>query len=138
VSAMQCRAMLMASVLSFIACDDGWQRVDISLVSRRSSSRLDLQPVYGATRSLASAPPPISGGTLVVASDGHTALAADSDRDRVWIADITKRTLRGDVKLHPGDEPGRIVEGPPGKAFVALRHGGAVAAIDLATSTVTG
>src|SRR4051794_25096931 len=35
-----------------------------------------------------SMPPPISGGTLTVLADGHTAVAADPDRDRVWIANL--------------------------------------------------
>src|SRR5688500_17326915 len=29
--------------------------------------------------------PPISGGTLMVAADGHTAVAADPDRDKIFI-----------------------------------------------------
>jgi mono/diheme cytochrome c family protein/DNA-binding beta-propeller fold protein YncE len=86
---------------------------------------------------LASPPPPaISGGTLLVTGDGTHAVAADSDRDRVWIVDLEGLTPIGSVALQPGDEPGRTVEGAPGRAHVALRSGGAVVTIDVATATL--
>jgi hypothetical protein len=77
-------------------------------------------------------PPPISGGTLLIASDGETAIAADPDRDVVWIADIVKGRVLGSIGLHPGDEPGRLVEDGNGRVHVVLRGGGGVASIDLA------
>jgi hypothetical protein len=86
---------------------------------------------------LASPPPPaISGGTLLVTGDGTHAVAADSDRDRVWIVDLEALTPIGSVALQAGDEPGRTVEGAPGRAHVALRGGGAVVTIDVATATL--
>lgn len=81
-------------------------------------------------------PPAISGGTLTVLRDGHTAVAADSDFDAVWITDLIALTARR-VSLHAGDEPGRVVEGPDGSVFVALRRADAVAVIDVASATVT-
>jgi hypothetical protein len=40
------------------------------------------------------------------------------------------------VTLAGGSEPGRVVEGPPGHAFIALRRGGAVVDLDVAAGTV--
>lgn len=82
------------------------------------------------------APPPISGGTLLVSSDGKTAVAADPDRDRIWIVDLASRALRHEVKLAAGDEPGRVIEDGKGHAFVALRSGGAVVKIDESTGDI--
>ena len=82
------------------------------------------------------APPAISGGTLIVARDGHTAIAADPDRDRVWIVDLSAHELLFEVALRPGDEPGRVVEDASGRVHVALRNAGAVATIDVATGAI--
>lgn len=77
-------------------------------------------------------PPPISGGTLLVTADQSTAIAADPDRDRVIIADIATKSVTGEIQFARGDEPGRVVEGAPGRVYVALRNAGAIATIDLA------
>lgn len=82
-------------------------------------------------------PPPVSGGTLLVTSDDALAVAADSEGDRVFIVDLATNTILRDVFLAPGDEPGRVAEGPDGFVYVALRSGGAVAAIHLATGSIT-
>jgi mono/diheme cytochrome c family protein len=92
-------------------------------------------PQFGSSAVSASvAPPAISGGTLHVMADGHTAIAADPDRDSVYIVDLTARSLAATVALNPGDEPGRVVTDAAGRAHVALRRGGALVSID----TVTG
>src|SRR5688572_24133970 len=52
------------------------------------------QPSFGATVSQAEPPPPISGGTLAIAPDGVTAVAADPDRDRVYVVDLPARAVR--------------------------------------------
>jgi DNA-binding beta-propeller fold protein YncE len=95
-----------------------------------------LGAVIGETRTLAVAPPSISGGTLLVTADGHTAVAADPDRDRVWFVDLATRALLGGVALEPGDEPGRVVADASGRVHVALRRGGAVVTLDLATRAI--
>ena len=87
-------------------------------------------PNYGVTVSAAVAPPAISGGTLRVLSDGNTAVAADPDRDRVYIVDLAARTLRSTIMLNPGDEPGRVIGDSQLRAHVALRRGGALVSID--------
>lgn len=82
------------------------------------------------------APPPISGGTLLVTADAARAVAADSDRDVVWIVDIAKGALERTVALQPGDEPGRVVEDAAGRVHVALRSAGAIASIDPFTGSI--
>jgi DNA-binding beta-propeller fold protein YncE len=80
---------------------------------------------------------PIAGGTLLVTNDGKTAVAADPDRDRVFLVDLATRAVRS-IPSEPGDELGRVVEGPSGTVFVAARRGGAVLVIDVAAGTLTG
>lgn len=82
------------------------------------------------------APRPISGGTLLVLRDGSAAVAADSDRDRVYVVDLATRAVRATVALDSGDEPGRLIEDGAGLVHVALRSGGAVVKIDPATAEV--
>lgn len=79
-------------------------------------------------------PPAISGGTLWIG--GNVAIAADPDRDRVWIVDLFQRKLIGDVALTRGDEPGRVVGDGANRAHVALRGAGEVATIDLAAGQI--
>jgi len=78
---------------------------------------------------------PVSGGTLLVTKDGH-AIASDPDRDQVYVVDVGAKSVLT-VPLSEGDEPGRVVEGPAGTAYVATRRGGVVAVIDIAQGTAT-
>ena len=87
------------------------------------------QPRFGSTESAAKMPPPITGGTLLALADGRTVVAADPDRDAVFVVDLPSKQVRR-VALQPGDEPGRLVEDSRGMVFVALRGGGALAKID--------
>jgi mono/diheme cytochrome c family protein len=83
-----------------------------------------------------SAKPPaaISGGTLTITSR-DIAVAADPDRDLVWMVDLNTNAV-SQVALKDGDEPGRVVEDGAGRVHVALRRGGAVATIDLTSGKV--
>src|SRR5689334_6506597 len=65
------------------------------------------------------APPPISGGTLVMVDD-QTAVAADADRDRVWIVDVAGRKVLHELRLPDGSEPGRVLKDAQGRAHVLL------------------
>lgn len=80
--------------------------------------------------------PPLSGGTLLVLRDGKTAVAADPDRDVIWLADLGQLTQKGRIELLSGDEPGRLVEDKDGKVHVALRRGGALVTIDPAAGKI--
>ncbi|AKU94332.1 surface antigen protein [Labilithrix luteola] len=91
-------------------------------------------PQFGRTVIQADAPPPLSGGTLLVTEDG-VAVAADPDRDQVYVVTLSDRTVKK-VFLGKHDEPGRVVVDDAGRAHVVLRRGGAVATIDIATGTL--
>lgn len=94
------------------------------------------QPNFGETVTQADPPPPISGGTLLIAKDGTIAIAADPDRDEVSIVDLDAAKVRFVVPLQLHDEPGRSAEDGAARVHVALRRGGALVTIDLATGTI--
>ncbi|KYF96719.1 cytochrome-c peroxidase [Sorangium cellulosum] len=83
-------------------------------------------------------PPAISGGTLAVSKSAARAVAADPDRDRVWVVDLEGQRLLAEIALEKGDEPGRVVEDGAGRFHVALRRGGAVVTIDADSGKIVG
>jgi hypothetical protein len=93
-------------------------------------------PQFGTTVHAQVPPPAISGGTLRVLPDGHTAVASDPDRDAVYIVNLTARAVTATIALNPGDEPGRVAIDATGRAHVALRHGGALVSIDTVSGTL--
>jgi hypothetical protein len=93
-------------------------------------------PQVGPTHTATTPPPAISGGTLRIMADGTTAIAADPDRDQLYVVDLAKRSVSFTIELLPGDEPGRVVLDGAGRAHVALRHGGALVTIDPAAGTI--
>jgi hypothetical protein len=93
-------------------------------------------PQVGTTHTADVAPPAISGGTLRIMPDGVTAIAADPDRDQVYVVDLAQRSLSFTVALQKGDEPGRVAIDGAGRAQVALRHGGALVTIAPTTGTI--
>jgi len=78
---------------------------------------------------------PVVGGTLLVTRDGSTIVAADPDRDAMFLVNEASRAVTP-LPLTRGDEPGRLVEGPDGTVFVALRRAGALIAIDVHGATI--
>lgn len=86
------------------------------------------QPSFGAVLTQRKAPPPLSGGTLVIA--GRLALAADPDRDRLLLVDLAAAgqpaSVQAEIPLHEGDEPGRAAADAQGLFHVVLRGAGAV------------
>ncbi|HYQ00318.1 MAG TPA: hypothetical protein VER96_16695 [Polyangiaceae bacterium] len=79
---------------------------------------------------------PVVGGTLLVTRDGSTVVAADPDRDAIFLVNAASHAVTSLV-LSRGDEPGRLVEGPQGTVFVALRRAGALLSIDVGNSRIT-
>jgi hypothetical protein len=78
---------------------------------------------------------PVVGGTLLALRAGSTIVAADPDRDAVFLVDSSSHAVRT-VTLEHGDEPGRLAEGADGTVYVALRRAGAVIAIDAAMGQI--
>ena len=93
-------------------------------------------PQVGTTHSATDAPPAISGGTLRIMADGNTAVAADPDRDQVYVVDLNLRTVSFTIALQHGDEPGRVAIDAAGRAHVALRRGGALVTIAPSSGTI--
>jgi len=87
----------------------------------------------GATKQASGKVAPVAAGTLLVTKDGY-AVAADPDRDAVHVVQLRTQKVVS-VLVNEGDEPGRVVEGPSGTAYVVARRGGAVLAVDLAAGT---
>ncbi len=81
-------------------------------------------------------PPAISGGNLLVTHDGKFVVVADSDRDRLVVVDAPSKKVVADLALKAGDEPGRLVEDDAGRNQVALRRGGALVTLNLASLSI--
>jgi hypothetical protein len=94
-----------------------------------------LQPNFGPTKTSSVEPPAMSGGTLLVTKGGAFAVAADPDRDAVYVVDLASNTSRT-ISLQAGDEPGRLAEDGAGHVHVALRRGGALVTVDPQTAGI--
>ncbi|WP_438036339.1 cytochrome-c peroxidase [Sorangium sp. So ce204] len=122
---------LVAMITAIAGCKvlDGWNELPYyETPGFTESETYDPPPNVSAVP-----PPPISGGTLLVTADKALAIAADPDRDRIAIVDLGTFEVDAILPLEKDDEPGRVAEGAAGSVHVALRRGGAVITIDLAT-----
>jgi hypothetical protein len=94
-----------------------------------------LQPTFGTTQTSSVSPPALSGGTLLVTKSGSYAVAADPDRDAIYVVDLSKNSSKI-VTLQAGDEPGRLAEDGSGHVHVALRRGGALVTVDPTSASI--
>lgn len=92
--------------------------------------------VATTTPSSAPNPVPISGGTLSVTADGDYLVMSDPDVDRILVFAVDGMQPVAELKLEPGDEPGRVIEGGEGLMHVALRRGGGIATVDLSSMSL--
>lgn len=111
----------MVALVALAGCQDV---IDLDPIDRRA-------PVEAAVR-----PRPISGGTLLITADGTTAVAADPDRDLVHVVSLDSSRVRHTIALEPGDEPGRVVQGPGSRVHVVLRGSGGLATVDAEEGSV--
>jgi cytochrome c553 len=126
------RCNLAAPALIFLAaagCDTGGRPLGELVGAQPDDGTFTSPPLAGPAVMAERTPPPISGGTLLVLADGETAVAADPDRDRIFVADLTQKKLVASIALSTGDEPGRVVEDGAGRVHVVLRRGGAIATL---------
>src|SRR5687768_3470128 len=79
---------------------------------------------------------PITGGTMLVTSDGARAVISDPDRDRIVQIDLATESIMSEIALETGDEPGRLVEDGANRVHVALRRGNAIVTLDAAGAIV--
>jgi len=77
-------------------------------------------------------PPPIQGGTLIIADDG-SAVAADPDHDSLHLVDLASHEVRT-VYFDRGSEPGRVAADAGGRVHVVLRRTGMVATVELSSA----
>ena len=83
-------------------------------------------------------PPPITGGTLLIARDGVRAVVSDPERDRILLVDVAKGTVLSVIPTPANAHPFRAVEDDQGRFHVVLRDGGGVLTIvGIAASAVT-
>jgi mono/diheme cytochrome c family protein len=131
------RMRIAAVVLFAAACGSGPSGVvDPPPFSPDSGTPFGPQPDFGPTVLQPVAPPAISGGTLAIVPGTKTAVAADPDRDRVFVADVVTGQLHAVVRLSVGDEPGRVLVDGIGRVHVVLRGGGALVTLDPATWSI--
>lgn len=78
----------------------------------------------------------LSGGTLALSSDGTLAVVAESERDRLWVIDLPRRSVRGRIELPSASRPGRMLATGPNTLAVALRGTGDVATVNLSQLAV--
>lgn len=102
-----------------------------------TSTQTGTPPDFGPTVRAAVPPPPISGGTMAIAPDDRTIVAADPDRDQIYVVDLDAPSgAVRTIALRPGDEPGRVAIDGAGRAHVALRSGGDVVIVDIASASI--
>ena len=118
-------ALAMTALLLACGSDEGGDEIEPG-VGERPLPRLEAAAVP---------PPPVSGGTLAVKADASVAVAADPDRDLVYVVDLDAWAVRATVRVE-GGEPGRVVLGAA-YGYVALRRGGEVLRVDLASGDST-
>jgi mono/diheme cytochrome c family protein len=128
--------LVAISALAGCSGPDGWQTVDTTVQPSppQTTPSNGLQPLFqGKTTRSSAKVAPIAGGTLLITSDGH-AVASDPDRDLVHVVELSTQKVVS-IPLEADDEPGRVVEGAAGTAYVVARRGGVVLAIDTAAGT---
>lgn len=130
-----CGALAGCSPADGISVSPDYSTPTTTPTNPSTSPSSSLPPLFlGKTERASGKVAPIAGGTLVVTSDDH-AIASDPDRDRLHIVDLLKRSVVS-LELQPGDEPGRVVQGPAGVAYAVARRGGVVLAVDVAAGTL--
>src|SRR6478735_1808756 len=91
-----------------------------------------LEQRFGAISSSRAAP--LGAATLAISDDGAIAVAADPDRDAVFLVDLGSGTVRR-IDTNPEDQLGQVLVAG-GQAFVLARGTGEVLRIDLETATI--
>jgi len=85
----------------------------------------DDQPVLRA-----GTPPPITGGTLLITSDGAYAVAADPARDVIHVVDLALSQETATIELAPGSQPFRGAQDGAGLVHITLRGTGETVTLD--------
>jgi len=82
-------------------------------------------------------PPAVSGGTMSIGPDDRWLVAADSDRDQIYVVALeSQMELVHTIQLERNQEPGRVAFVDGGRAQVILRNGRRLLTLDLAEGSV--
>ncbi|MEM1025765.1 MAG: cytochrome-c peroxidase [Myxococcota bacterium] len=83
-------------------------------------------------------PPAISGGTMAIGPDDRWLVAADPDRDQVYVVALDQDSMElvHTIALESDVEPGRVVFTESSRAQVALRNDRRLLTIDLAEGSI--
>lgn len=130
------RALMLCVPLVIAACTSA-NREPAPSSTPSSGAQPGPQPQFGALVEQPDAPPPISGGTLAVSKTSGIAVAADPDRDRIYVVDLPNRVVLHDIALAKKSEPGRVALDHNSRAHVALRNAGQLATVDLTTGALS-
>ncbi len=93
-------------------------------------------PVLGETSVPAVRAPTIFGGTLLALADGTHVVAADPDRDQLYVVDLAAKKVTATVPTGAGSLPFRGIESAPGVVHFTLRGTGEVVTVDASTGAV--
>jgi hypothetical protein len=133
-NAIMLRKASIGVLLVFTACavgEPGPRGVGVPIHEVEPGADEDEGPVDDRKVHVAEhAPPPLSGGTLLVTSTGDRAVVSDPDRDSLHVLDLVEGAKIGSIALDEGAQPGRLVEDSRGLVHVALRRSGTVVVID--------
>jgi hypothetical protein len=93
-------------------------------------------PEFGAIVQAATPPPALGAASIALSHDALTAIASDTDRDRLVLVDLAAAAVRQTIAFSPGAHPGRFAEDAAGNVHVVLRGTGSIATIALATGAI--
>jgi YVTN family beta-propeller protein len=127
---------VMAACCALAACSSQTSGVGFPIGSDPVATSSAGGPFLGSQAVSAKSAAPVVGGTLLATRDGNTIVAADPERDAVFLVNAESHQVTT-ISLQAGDEPGRVAEGPAGTLYVALRRSGALVAIDVSSASVT-
>jgi mono/diheme cytochrome c family protein len=92
-------------------------------------------PELGPTTIPSTRAPAIFGGTLLLLADGKRAVAADPDRDRIYVVDLVTKQVTATIATGTNTLPFRGVESTPGIVHFTLRGTGEVVTLDASAGT---
>ncbi len=123
----------VGAIVGALGCVHGSEPLDLP-----GAPDTDAGPVRPWALAMTSEPtqPPLAGGTLLITADGATAVVSDPDHARLVVVDLAARTVRGEIALDAGDDPGRAAQDDAGRVFVAMRRSGDLLTVDVSAARI--
>lgn len=132
----RCGSMGVVALVVAAGCSRGTEGTEGQLPGTAAAVDPDAGPVrpWSVPMTSETTQPPLAGGTLLVTASGASAVVSDPDHARLVVVDLLARSVRGEIALNPGDEPGRAAEDDAGRVFVAMRRSGDLLTVDPASA----